>query len=52
MYSSRPIFQLNFSGEVCNYFQSILEAESITGISSKNIVAACKGRIKHIGGYF
>lgn len=51
-YSSVVIYQLDEEKTILAKYNSFKDAEDRTGLSNKNLVAACKGRIKSCGGYY
>lgn len=51
-YNSVSIYQLDENKTILAKFNSFKDAEDKTGISNKNLVAACKGRLKSCGGYY
>lgn len=49
--TSKPIYSVNKTTNEIIYYQSINDAERITGIYSSNICSCLKGKLKSTGGY-
>jgi len=47
----KPVYQFNINGEYINYFNSISEASSITGIDGSNIVKVCRKKARSTGNF-
>lgn len=50
--NSKEIIQADLSGEIVGIYNSIVEAEKITGISKHNISRALRGLFKTSGGFY
>lgn len=48
---SKPVFQIERTGQFQNKFRSINEAARITGVSQQSISMCCNGKLKSAGGY-
>ena len=51
-YNSAVIYQLDEYKNILAIYNSFTDAEDKTGIAGKNLVAACKGRLKSCGGFY
>ena len=51
-YNSVVIYKLDENKNILAIYNSFKDAEDKTGISNKNLVAACKGRLKSCGGFY
>ena len=51
-YTSVTIYQLDEEKTILAVYSSFKDAEDSTGLPNKNLVAACKGRLKSCGGYY
>ncbi len=49
-HSGKPVISINLNTSISTRFNSMHEAERLTGISYKGICACCKGQIKTSGG--
>lgn len=49
--TKKPIFQYTKNGEFLQEFESIMEAERLTGINNANISQCCLGKRKSAGGF-
>ena len=49
---SRPVMSINKESGLIMEYESIMEAERVTGVNHGNIANCCRGRCKSVGGYF
>lgn len=49
--SKRTVYQYSLDGKLINIFNSVREAEKITGFCCSNISKACRGKFKTYKGY-
>ena len=50
-YNKLQIIQISLSGDIINYYNSIRDAERITGVQNQNITKCCKNQRKTAGGF-
>ena len=47
----KKVYQFNKNGELIGEFDSLIKAESVTGVNFKDISSCCLGKYKSAGGY-